>query len=67
MDKAGELRAKRNVLELQLVLLEQGIQAQCRWQVRAAPELAERMPSLFDRLRLVNEKLAELRRPRVDD
>lgn len=63
MDTADELRVQRDVLEFRLVMLEQEIEAQRRREGMAAPELGEDMPALFDRLRLVNAKLAELRGP----
>lgn len=63
MDRADELRAQRDVLEFQLAMLEQEIEAYGRREGMAAPGLVESMTPLFERLRIVNVKLAELRGP----
>ena len=62
MNDADTLRVERNLLEFRLAMLEQAIETQHLGGMEA-PELAARMPPLFERLSIVNTKLAELRGP----
>jgi hypothetical protein len=57
MDRQAELRAERDALEAELLTLEQDIQRQQGTGVPA--ELADRMESLLNRLKLVNRELSE--------
>jgi hypothetical protein len=60
MSNPLKLHAERNALETQLLVLERAIKERQQGGM-AAPELADRMVDLLARLRLVNEKLAEMR------
>jgi hypothetical protein len=62
MDGQIGLHADRDSLEAQLLVLEWAIEERQRCGV-AAPELADRLASLLDRLGQVNARLAELRGP----
>ena len=62
MNDADTLRVERNLLEFRLAMLEQAIETQYLGGMEA-PELAARMLPLFERLSIVNAKLAELRGP----
>jgi hypothetical protein len=57
MDRQAVLRAERDALEAELLTLEQDIQRQQGTGVPA--ELADRMESLLNRLKLVNRELSE--------
>lgn len=61
MDERALLLAERDLLECRLLTLERTIEER-REHGEASPELAVRMSSLFTRLKLVNELLAEMRR-----
>ena len=56
------LHAERNALETQLLELERAIEERQQGGM-AAPELADRMAGLLERLGQVNAKLAEQRSP----
>lgn len=57
MDRQEELRAQRDALEVELLVLEQAIQ--CSWQrgISAPAELLERVDALLERLKQVNRAL----------